>query len=141
MQKNEGSNGLQRRCRYSTLECELLQISFHRYILTLSHSTSNLEKIDKIKNAEAESEAMYLSGIGIANERKALADGIKTTVYGYVNDDNDKICQKNVMDLLLLTQYYDTINVVSNDSNSKASNIILQHDANVTEFTKHFTLT
>jgi len=91
------------------------------------------EKITRIKNAEANSEALYLSGIGIANERKAIANGIKETMLGRSNDDEEMIPGSDVMDLLLLTQYYDMLDAVGKD-NSKTSNMILEYDANISEF-------
>jgi regulator of protease activity HflC (stomatin/prohibitin superfamily) len=35
------------------------------------------EKILKVKKAEAEAESMYLSGVGVARQRKAIMDGLK----------------------------------------------------------------
>ena len=35
------------------------------------------EKIVKVKRAEAEAESMYLSGVGVARQRRAIMDGLK----------------------------------------------------------------
>lgn len=35
------------------------------------------EKILKVKRAEAESESMYLSGVGVANQRRAIMNGLR----------------------------------------------------------------
>jgi hypothetical protein len=35
------------------------------------------EKVVKVKRAEAAAESMYLSGIGVSKERKAIMDGLK----------------------------------------------------------------
>lgn len=35
------------------------------------------EKVVKVKKAEAEAESMYLSGVGVARQRRAIMDGLK----------------------------------------------------------------
>ena len=35
------------------------------------------EKIIRVKRAEAESESMYLSGVGVAKQRTAIMNGLK----------------------------------------------------------------
>lgn len=35
------------------------------------------EKVVKVKRAEAEAESMYLSGVGVARQRRAIMDGLK----------------------------------------------------------------
>lgn len=34
----------------------------------------------QVKSAEAEAEAKYLSGVGVAKQRKAIVDGLKTSI-------------------------------------------------------------
>lgn len=78
-----------------------------------------IEKIEKVKKAEAHSEAMYLHGIGISRQRQVLADGIRQTVDSFSDHSDVKaahiVPRKHVMDLLLVTQYYDTLLAVSNE--------------------------
>lgn len=66
------------------------------------------EKILQVKAAEAEAESKYLSGLGVAKQRKAIVDGLRDTVTVFSHDVNGT-GPKDVMDLLLLTQYFDMI--------------------------------
>lgn len=66
------------------------------------------EKILLVKQAEADSESKYLVGVGVAKQRTAIMDGLK----GSVKDFSSSVSgagAKDVMDLLLLTQYFDTM--------------------------------
>jgi len=38
------------------------------------------QKILQVKAAEAEAEAKYLSGVGVAKQRKAIVDGLKSSI-------------------------------------------------------------
>jgi len=78
------------------------------------------EKILKVKSAEAEAEAKYLSGVGVAKQRKAIVDGLRTSITdfsGGVKGSNSK----DIMDLLLLTQYFDCIRDVGAAGNCKTT--------------------
>merc|ERR1719221_220710 len=66
------------------------------------------EKIRQIKAAEAEAESRYLSGVGVARQRKAIVQGIQTSVTEF-SDNIEGTTPKDVMDVLLLSQYFDTI--------------------------------
>lgn len=66
------------------------------------------EKILQIKRAEGEAESKYLSGVGIARQRQAIVDGLRDSVIGFsVNVPGTTA--KDVMDMVLVTQYFDTI--------------------------------
>ena len=63
-----------------------------------------------MKAAEAEAESKYLSGLGIARQRKAIVDGLRDTV----NEFSQQVPgagPNDVMDLLLMTQYFDIMKV------------------------------
>lgn len=66
------------------------------------------DKILQVKSAEAEAEAKYLSGVGVAKQRKAIVDGLRTSIVDF-STHIDGASTKEVMDLLLLTQYFDMI--------------------------------
>ena len=62
------------------------------------------DKILMVKAAEADADSKYLSGKGVARQRKAIVDGLRETV----NDFSGKVkgaSPQDVMDILLLTQY------------------------------------
>lgn len=71
------------------------------------------EKILKVKKAEAEMEAMYLSGKGVARQRKAIMDGLKDSIVEFSNNVQGT-SPKDVMDLLVLNQYFDTLQELGN---------------------------
>lgn len=66
---------------------------------------ADAEKILLVKAAEAESESKHMTGVGIARQRKALVDGLSDTVAQYTTEV-EGTTPKDVMDLLLLTQYF-----------------------------------
>merc|ERR1712226_616741 len=66
------------------------------------------DKILQVKSAEAEAEAKYLSGVGVAKQRKAIIDGLRTSIVDF-SAGIDTASTKDVMDLLLLSQYFDCI--------------------------------
>lgn len=65
-------------------------------------------KILQVKAAEAEAEAKYLSGVGVAKQRKAIVDGLRTSIVDF-NEGVKGTSSKDIMDLLLLTQYFDMV--------------------------------
>merc|ERR1712038_1813930 len=78
------------------------------------------EKILKVKSAEAEAEAKYLSGVGVAKQRKAIVGGLKTSIVDF-SEGVKGSSSKDVMDLLLLTQYFDCIRDVGQAPNCKTT--------------------
>lgn len=76
------------------------------------------DKILQVKAAEAEAEAKYLSGVGVAKQRKAIVDGLKSSIVGF-SDQVTGTSHKEVMDLVLLTQYFDCIRDVGQSRNCK----------------------
>jgi len=65
-------------------------------------------KIQLVKAAEADAEAKYLSGVGIARQRMAIIDGLRESVVSF-SKGIEGSSAKDVMDLVLITQYFDTL--------------------------------
>jgi len=78
------------------------------------------DKILQVKSAEAEAEAKYLSGVGVAKQRKAIVDGLRTSIVEF-HEHIDGASTKEVMDLLLLTQYFDMIQHVGSASHCRTT--------------------
>jgi len=78
------------------------------------------DKILQVKSAEAEAEAKYLSGVGVAKQRKAIVDGLRTSIIDF-NDNIHGTSTKEVMDLLLLTQYFDMVRDVGTASHCRTT--------------------
>jgi hypothetical protein len=117
------------------------------------------DKILQVKSAEAEAEAKYLSGVGVAKQRKvcimrcqtnlfrstkytlmrcvkrslltlaalfvsvfhqAIVDGLRTSIVEF-SDNIEGSSTKEVMDLLLLTQYFDMIRDVGSANHCRTT--------------------
>lgn len=66
------------------------------------------EKIRVIKAAEADAEAKYLAGQGVARQRQAIVSGLRESVQAFQSEVTD-VNAKDVMQLVLITQYFDTL--------------------------------
>jgi len=86
------------------------------------------EKIKIIKDAEAHAECLYLQGVGISGQRKALVQEIKSSF-----QTGDKVKNAEVMSLLLINQYNEMITTVSKD---RASLIMQTGPGQVASLTK-----
>jgi len=78
------------------------------------------EKILRVKSAEAEAEAKYLSGVGVAKQCKAIVDGLKSSIVDFTGGVQGST-SKEALDLLLLTQYFDCIKDVGSDRRCKTT--------------------
>lgn len=82
------------------------------------------DRILKVKAAEAEAQSKALQGKGIADQRKAIIEGLRLSV-----DEFQKSVQGatagDVMNLVLMTQYFDTLKEVS--ATSKTNTILIPH--------------
>jgi len=77
-------------------------------------------KIMQVKSAEAEAESKYLSGVGVAKQRKAIVDGLRESITDF-NSTVAGTTPKDIMDLLLLTQYFDMIRDVGQAGHCKTT--------------------
>ena len=66
------------------------------------------QKILMVKSAEAEAESKYLSGVGVAKQRRAIVDGLRGSIVDF-STGVEGTSAKDVMDLLLLSQYFDML--------------------------------
>jgi len=66
------------------------------------------EKIMLVKDAEADCDSKKLSGEGVAKQRKAIVDGLRDSILD-MSGGQDGTTPKDVIDLLLLTQYFDML--------------------------------
>jgi regulator of protease activity HflC (stomatin/prohibitin superfamily) len=81
-------------------------------------------KIKIIKEAEAEAESKRLAGEGIAKQRLEIVRGFKESVEDFQKSLKD-VTHEEVMQFVLMTQYFDTLNNVG--SNSKNTSILIPH--------------
>lgn len=105
------------------------QINASKRELQAAEQRAEGEKVIKIKRAEAEAEAMYLSGEGVANQRKAIMDGLKESIVEFSSAVSDTT-PKEVMDLLILNQYFDALEAIGQSKGMKC--VMLPADSNLT---------
>jgi regulator of protease activity HflC (stomatin/prohibitin superfamily) len=82
------------------------------------------DKIRVVKAAEGEAESKALQGIGIANQRKAIIDGLKDSVANF-NSSITGTNAQDVMNLVLMTQYFDTLKEIG--LSGKSNTILIPH--------------
>jgi regulator of protease activity HflC (stomatin/prohibitin superfamily) len=82
------------------------------------------DKIRVVKAAEGEAESKALQGQGIANQRKAIIEGLKESVENFSSNVQGTNAQ-DVMNLVLMTQYFDTIKDIG--LSSKSNTILIPH--------------
>jgi len=81
-------------------------------------------KILVVKNAEAEAESKHLQGEGIAKQRRAIIDGLRESIAAFT-DKIGSVNEHEVLNLVLLTQYFDTMKEIGISSGSKV--ILMPH--------------
>jgi regulator of protease activity HflC (stomatin/prohibitin superfamily) len=91
-------------------------------------------KILVVKNAEAEAESKRLQGEGIAQQRRAIIDGLRESIAAFT-DKVGTVNEHEVLNLVLLTQYFDTMKEIGVSSGSKV--ILVPHSpSGMTEITE-----
>src|SRR4249919_2617743 len=82
------------------------------------------DKILVVKKAEAEAESKALQGQGIANQRKAIIEGLQVSIEQF-----QKVVEgasaNQVMQLVMVTQYFDTLKSIG--ENDKTNTLFLSH--------------
>ncbi|KAM5581463.1 hypersensitive-induced response protein 1-like [Rosa sericea] len=82
------------------------------------------EKILQVKRAEGEAESKYLAGLGIARQRQAIVDGLRDSVLVF-SENVPGTSPKDVMDMVLVTQYFDTMKEIG--ASSKSTSVFIPH--------------
>ena len=78
---------------------------------------SEAEKFETVKAAEAEAEAKRLSGVGLAEQRKAAILGLQSSVESF-HQNVPEMTPKDIMSLLLMNQYFDAIKDIADHGRS-----------------------
>lgn len=77
---------------------------------------ANADKIKIVTAAEAEAEKDRLYGVGIAQQRKAIVDGLAESIQE-LKDANVGMTEEKIMSILLTNQYLDTLNTFAAKGN------------------------
>jgi len=82
-----------------------------------ANDKAEAEKVLVVKAAEADAESKYLAGLGIARQRKAIVEGLRDSVLEF-SEGVQGATPKDVMDLVLVTQYFDTLKDIGSHHSS-----------------------
>lgn len=77
---------------------------------------ANADKIKIVTAAQAEAEKDHLHGVGIAQQRKAIVDGLAESIQE-LKDANVGMTEEQIMSILLTNQYLDTLNTFAAKGN------------------------
>ena len=89
-----------------------------------ANARGEAEKILVVKKAEAEAESKALQGQGIANQRKAIIEGLQVSIEQF-QKVVDGASSRDVMQLVLVTQYFDTLKSIG--ENDRTNTLFLSH--------------
>jgi regulator of protease activity HflC (stomatin/prohibitin superfamily) len=82
------------------------------------------EKILVVKKAEAEAESKALQGQGIANQRKAIIEGLQVSIEQFQIVVGN-VSTSEIMQLVLVTQYFDTLKTIG--ESDRTNTLFLTH--------------
>src|SRR5882757_6701436 len=89
-----------------------------------ANARGEAEKILVVKRAEAEAESKALQGQGIANQRKAIMEGLQSSIEQFQKGVGGASAAE-VMQLVLVTQYFDTLKSIG--EMDKTNTLFLSH--------------
>jgi len=115
------------------------QINKAKRLRVAAQDQGEAAKIKSIKEAEAdasrieiqakaEAEAKYMAGVGISRQRKEIMSGLRESVNTFKAGVDD-ISSKSVIDMMVVTQYFDTMKGVGGDPKTAA--IFMNGEKNV----------
>jgi regulator of protease activity HflC (stomatin/prohibitin superfamily) len=100
------------------------EINAAQRLKVAANEKGEAEKILKVKEAEADARSKALSGEGIADQRKAIILGLQESVDEFQKSIPGSTAG-DVMNLVLMTQYFDTLKDIGATSNSNT--ILIPH--------------
>jgi len=103
------------------VKASMNEINASKRLKEAASHKAEADKVQQVKAAEADAEARYLSGLGVARQRTAIVNGLQDSVNEF-SDGVKGVSSKDVMDILMLTQYFDTLTAVG------ANSMILEHE-------------
>lgn len=98
------------------------EINEQQRLRVAAEQKGEAEKILTVKRAEADAQSKRLQGQGIADQRKAIIEGLKESI-GEFQQTVPGTSALDVMNLVLVTQYYDTLKEIG--ASNKASTLLL----------------
>jgi regulator of protease activity HflC (stomatin/prohibitin superfamily) len=92
----------------SRVRAAMNEINANKRLKEAAAEKAEGDKVLVVKSAEAEAESKYLSGVGVARQRKAIVDGLRGSIAQFTGNLSGTT-PKDVVDLLLITQYFDML--------------------------------
>ena len=102
-----------------TLYIVLLPLQIAARLRVAANEKAEAEKILQIKRAEGDAESKYLAGLGVSRQRQAIVDGLRDSVLAF-SGNVPGTSSKDIMDMVLMTQYFDTMKEIGASSKSNA---------------------
>jgi regulator of protease activity HflC (stomatin/prohibitin superfamily) len=112
-----------------TVKKAMNEINAARRMRDATKDRAEADRIQKVKAAEADSESKRLSGVGIAEQRKAVVTGLHDSIVTFSNAGD--VSHQEVMQLLLMNQYFDTLKDMT--AHSERSTMFVPHSPNAVE--------
>jgi regulator of protease activity HflC (stomatin/prohibitin superfamily) len=100
------------------------EINTQQRLQVAAAAKGEANKILVVKNAEAEAESKRLQGEGIAKQRQAIVAGLRESIAAFTEQVGG-VNEHEVLNLVLLTQYFDTLKEIGVSAGSKV--ILLPH--------------
>merc|ERR550514_2389801 len=94
-------------------------------IVQILQAEANAKRIT-IK-AEAEADAKHQSGLGLSRQRQAIVDGLSESVRHF-KEGIPEVDSKAVMDLILVTQYFDMMQAIGASKTRGTNTIFIPHN-------------
>jgi len=81
------------------VKASMNEINASRRLKEAASHKAEADKVRQVKAAEGEAEARYLSGLGVARQRKAIVQGLQSSVAEF-SSEVEGATPKDVMDIL-----------------------------------------
>jgi regulator of protease activity HflC (stomatin/prohibitin superfamily) len=95
------------------------EINANKRLKEAAIEKAEADKILLVKAAEAQAESQYLSGVGVAKQRRALVDGMRESVGDFAGSVSGTSSHQ-VINLLMVTQYFDMLDAIGRQSSRTA---------------------
>jgi regulator of protease activity HflC (stomatin/prohibitin superfamily) len=110
------------------------EINTSQRLRIAANERAEADKIIRIKQAEAESEANILHGVGIAGQRRAIMEGLSHSVEELQKNSPD-LSGESIMQMIMLIQYFDMLREIG--GTSKSNTVFVSHlPSNVNDLAK-----
>lgn len=101
---------------YAEVKQSMNEINAAQRKRVAAQELANADKIKIVTAAEAEAEKDRLHGVGIAQQRKAIVDGLAESIQE-LKEANISLNEEQIMSILLTNQYLDTLNTFAAKGN------------------------